>query len=113
LQYNRPFHAPTRTFTEPEFEQPDLPSIFLKVLGSENIASRLPIFENYDKVVQGQTVFEPGMADAGLMQPFRNREVAPEIHQVGAALSVDSNPRYGRINPYLAGVNAVVEGMRK
>ncbi len=112
VQYNRPFHAPTRTFTEPEFDQPYLPSVFLQVLGSENIASRLPIFENYDKVVQGQTVFEPGMADAGLMQPFRNREEAPEIHQVGAALSVDANPRYGKISPYLAGVNAVVEGMR-
>ena len=112
VQYNRPFQAPARTFTEPSFDQPNLPEIFLKVLGSENLARRLPIFENYDKVVQGQTVFEPGMADAGLLQPFRNREEAPEIHKVGAALSVDSNPRYGKINPYLAGVNAVVEGMR-
>ncbi len=112
VQYNRPFEAPNRSFEEPVFEQPELAPIFLKVLGSENIASRLPIFENYDKVVQGQTVFEPGMADAGLLQPFRNRDEAPEIHSVGAALSVDSNPRYGKISPYLAGVNAVVEGMR-
>ncbi len=112
VQYNRPYSAPDRHFEEPVFEMPNLPEIFLKVLGSENIASRLPIFENYDKVVQGQTVFEPGMADAGLLQPFRNRDEAPEIHSVGAALSVDSNPRYGKISPYLAGVNAVVEGMR-
>ena len=112
VQYDRPFAAPARNFTEPSFDQPKLDEIFLKVLGSENIASRLPIFENYDKVVQGQTVFEPGIADAGLLQPFRNRDEAPEVHKVGAALSVDANPRYGRISPYLAGVNAVVEGMR-
>ncbi len=112
VQYRREYANPNRSFTEPEFHQPNLQEIFLKVLGSENIASRLPIFENYDKVVQGQTVFEPGMADAGLMAPFRNREEAPEIHKVGAALSVDSNPRYGKISPYWAGVNAVIEGMR-
>jgi phosphoribosylformylglycinamidine synthase len=119
VQYDRAFSEPERHFPEPSAEEraaqntPEaLQENFLKILGSENIASRLPIFENYDKVVQGQTVFEPGMADAGLLQPFRNREEAPEIHKVGAALSVDSNPRYGRISPYWAGVNAVVEGMR-
>ncbi len=112
VQYDRSYSAPHRSLTEPTFEQPDLPSMLLKILASENIASRLPIFENYDKVVQGQTVFEPGVADAGLLQPFRNREEAPEIHQIGAALSVDSNPRYGKISPYWAGVNAVIEGMR-
>ena len=112
VQYDRPFTAPVRTFTEPTFDQPKLTEIFLKVLASENIASRLPIFENYDKVVQGQTVFEPGIADAGLLQPFRNREEVPEIHKVGAALSVDANPPYGKISPYWAGVNAVVESMR-
>lgn len=112
LQYNRPYAAPKRSFTEPTFDQPDLAQSFLKLLASENIASRLPIFENYDKVVQGQTVFEPGIADAGLLVPFRNRAEAPELHKVGAALSVDANPRYGRIDPYWCAVNAVVEGMR-
>jgi len=112
LQYQRAYADPNRTFEEPTFDPPDLAAIFLKVLGSENIASRLPIFENYDKVVQGQTVFEPGMADAGLLVPFRNREEAPELHKVGAALSVDANPRYGKISPYWCAVNAAVEGMR-
>lgn len=112
VQYDRPYHAPNRSFTEPNFEMPNLAEMLFKIAASENIASRLPIFENYDKVVQGQTVFEPGVADAGLLQPFRNREEAPELHKIGAALSVDSNPRYGKISPYWAGVNAVIEGMR-
>jgi phosphoribosylformylglycinamidine synthase II len=109
---DRPYHAPQRTFSEPNFEIPNLQELALKVLGSENVASRLPIFEQYDKVVQGQTVFQPGMADAGLLVPFRHRDEAPEIHKVGAALSVDSNPRHGLIDPYWGAVNAVVESMR-
>lgn len=112
VQYQRAYSAPTKTFEEPTFTTPDLKESLLKLLSSENIASRLPIFENYDKVVQGQTVFEPGIADAGLLVPFRNREEAPELHKVGAALSVDANPRYGKISPYWCAVNAVVEGMR-
>ncbi len=109
---NRPSQTPNRSFAEPEFTPPDLSEIFLKLLASENIASRLPIFENYDKVVQGQTLIESGMADAGVVLPFRHRDEAPEIHKVGAAISVDSNPRHGKISPYWGAANAVVESMR-
>ncbi len=112
LQYTRSYMDPKKSFEEPHFTAPPLKEALLKVLASENIASRLPIFENYDKVVQGQTVFEPGIADAGLIVPFRNREEVPELHKIGAALSVDANPRYGKISPYWCAVNAVVEGMR-
>ena len=115
VQTTRAYSEPHSALAEPSLSIPsksELEQIFLKILASENIASRLPIFENYDKVVQGQTVFEPGIADAGLLAPFRNREDAPEIHKVGAALSVDCNPRYGKISPYWGAVNAVVEGMR-
>ena len=112
LQYDRPYKDPARKFEEPDYETPDLTEMLKKILASENVACRTPIFESYDKVVQGQTVFEPGIADAGLLAPFRNREDVPEIHKVGAALSVDANPRYGLISPYWCSVNAVVESMR-
>ena len=110
--YDRPYEDPKRTFEEPEFDMPDLNELLIKVISSENIASRLPIFENYDKVVQGQTVFQPGVADAGLIVPYQDREDAPELHKIGAALSVDSNPGHGLISPYWCAVNAVVESMR-
>lgn len=113
VQYTRAYSEPLMEFQDPVMlTPPDFQTILLQILSSENIASRLPIFENYDKVVQGQTVFEPGVADAGLLVPFRNREEAPELHKVGAALTVDANPRYGKISPYWCAVNAVVEGMR-
>lgn len=112
LSYDREFKDPMRTFSEPTYTAPNLEEMFLKILASENISCRLPIFEGYDKVVQGQTVIETGMADAGVIAPFRSREEVPEIHKVGAALSVDANPRYGKISPFWCAVNSVVESMR-
>lgn len=112
LSYDREFKDPMKTFSEPTYTAPNLEETFLKILASENISCRLPIFEGYDKVVQGQTVIETGMADAGVIAPFRSREEVPEIHNIGAALSVDANPRYGKISPYWCAVNSVVESMR-
>ncbi len=112
LQYERAFTDPQRKFTEPEFTQPDLLETLKKMLASANISSRLPVFEGYDKVVQGLAIIETGMADAGVIAPFKNHEEIPELHNIGAALSVDANPRYGKISPYWCGANAVVESMR-
>ena len=86
--------------------------IFLKILSHENVASREPIYEKYDKQVQGITIIEPGEADAGVMQPFKDEKYPAEIRNTGIALKVDQNPRYCQIDPYWGGVNAVVESMR-
>jgi len=50
-------------------------------------------------------VIRPGEADAGMQAPIPGCDA-------GVALTVDHNPRYSRINPYLGGVNAVYEAMR-
>ncbi|MDP2625143.1 MAG: phosphoribosylformylglycinamidine synthase subunit PurL [Candidatus Peregrinibacteria bacterium] len=114
LKYDRPIKDPQRNFEEPEFDQPeDLSAVLKLVLSSENVASRQPIYERYDKNVQGQSVIESGQADAGLIAPFRNREdVLAETQKIGVALSVDSNPRQAKISPYWGAANAVVESMR-
>jgi phosphoribosylformylglycinamidine synthase len=85
-----------------------------KVVSHENVASRAPIYENYDKDVQGITIIEPGEADAGLIAPLLNRFELDgrEEQKVGVALSVDANPRYGRISAKDQAAHAVVEGMR-
>ena len=88
-------------------------SILLHLLAHENVASRSPIFEQYDKTVQGITVIERGDADAGVMRPFLDEKYPDEIRNVGFALSVAHNPRYCKIDPYWGAVNAVVESMRK
>lgn len=126
IRSERAYVEPIRNFSEPEFEQPlgeDLQKIFLQILASENICSRKAIYERYDKVVQGQTIIQPGQADAGVMTPLRNRSEfmkrdesgRPVYHpatRIGVSLTVDSNPRQSRISPYWAAANAVCEGVR-
>ena len=111
--YDRPFSSPVATFSEPELSIPsELGETLLNVLSHENIASREPIFEKYDKQVQGRVTVESGLSDSGVMTPFNSKNYPKEIRKVGIALSTDHNPRYSMIDPYWGGVNAVVEAMR-
>ena len=111
--YNRPFEQREITFAEPNLSEPlDYNQVLLNILSHENMASREPVFEQYDKQVQGRTQMETGVADAGVMAPFNSEKYPSEIREVGIALSTDHNPRHGLINPYWCGVNSVVEAMR-
>ena len=111
--YDRPFNAPETFFSEPEPTIPnDLGEVLLEILSHENIASREPIFEKYDKQVQGRVHVESGVSDSGVLAPFNSSDYPEEIRKVGIALSTDHNPRYSMIDPYWGGVNAVVEAMR-
>jgi len=111
--YNRPFEAREKNVTEPHIPDPaDYNQTLLDILAHENMASREPVFEQYDKQVQGRVHTETGLADSGVMAPFNSENYPEEIRNVGIALSTDHNPRYGLIDPYWGGVNAVVEAMR-
>ena len=93
---------------EPEWtEVPDFEEAILAVLSHPEVASKKPIYEKYDKDVQGLVVIQSGMADAGVIAPLIDHGSS-----VGVALSVDGNPRHGAISPYWQGANAVVESMR-
>ena len=111
--YNRPYEARNSNFVEPNFIEPtNYNQVLVDILSHENMASREPIFEQYDKQVQGRVHTEAGLADSGVMAPFNSERYPEEIRNVGIALSTDHNPRYGLIDPYWGGVNAVVESMR-
>jgi len=111
--YNRPYEARNSNFKEPSFTGPaDYNQVLVNILSHENMASREPIFEQYDKQVQGRVHTETGLADSGVMAPFNSEKYPEEIRNVGISLSTDHNPRYGLIDPYWGGVNAVVESMR-
>lgn len=113
IVYNRPIKEVTKELIEPQIPSPKNFNIeLLKLLTHENIASRLPIYETYDKQVQGRTIIEAGEADAGVMQPFNEDCYPKEIREVGIALSLDQCPRYNKISPYWGAVNAVVESVR-
>ncbi|MDA8753688.1 phosphoribosylformylglycinamidine synthase subunit PurL [Candidatus Marinimicrobia bacterium] len=111
--YDRPYEDPKKSFKEPFLETPsDFNKILLDIMSHENMASREPIFEKYDKQVQGRTHTEPGFSNSGVITPFNSSEFPAEIRNLGVALSTDHNPRYGLISPYWVGVNATVESMR-
>lgn len=111
--YRRPFVPRRNRLKEPNIREPeDYDATLLALLAHENVASRSPLYETYDKQVQGRTVVEAGRGDAGVLQPFADDDYPGEIHQVGVALSMDHNPRYCRIDPFWGAVNAVVESMR-
>src|SRR5579883_2313616 len=113
ILYDRPYTPSQKKFSEPNLPTPtDFNDVLLKLLAHENIASRAPIFEMYDKQVQGRTIIEAGEADAGVMQPFNEEKYPEEIRNTGIALSLDQTPRYNKIDPYWGAINAVVEAAR-
>lgn len=113
LLYDRPLKESKKKFTEPNLPIPkDLSKVLLQLLASENIASRKPFYEKYDKQVQGYVVLEAGVADASVVAPLMDENVPEKIKKIGMAFSTDGNPRYALISPHHGAANAVVESMR-
>lgn len=101
---------------EAEIEVPapkNLNDIFLKILSSQNIASKEWVIRNYDSKVRGNTVlygltglFEtPGPSDASILKPL------PESFR-GIAFTTDVNPRFCKLDPYWGSASAVEESFR-
>ncbi len=129
LLYERPIRMQKKDVHEPKFTS-DLSKfefvndVFLKILSHPSYASKSPIFRHYDKNVIGNSVIEPGEADAGVIAPLQDLQsyvhegthpgwvVDEKERWIGVAVSADGNARYGKISPYLQGANAAVESMR-
>ena len=107
-EYDRPMSAPADGAPAPDdptfipFEK-DLREAFFTVLTSPNVASKRWVFEQYDSVVQGQTVAGAG-SDAAIVR-------VPGTMK-GLALSTDGKGRYGALDPYLGAAHAVAEAAR-
>ncbi len=113
ILYDRPYSTKSQNLSEPSpFKVSDYNDLLIRLLSHENIASRAPIYECYDKQVQGRSLIEPGRADAGVLTPFNEDKYPEEIRQTAIALSVDHNPRYNKIDAYWGAVNAVIESVR-
>jgi phosphoribosylformylglycinamidine synthase II len=67
--------------------------ILLTLLGSANIASRQPVFEQYDPVVQSRTVRRPDEADAAVLALPGGAAIAVSIDGNGRRVACD--PRRG------------------
>ena len=115
LQYKRPTKAKEYNLSEPSIDesQLDLNKLFVQLLGAKNICSRKPVYNKYDKNVQGNSILEAGEADAGVIAPLLEMEgVGEEAQKTGVAISSDGISRYSQISPYWQAANATVESMR-
>ena len=99
-----------RPLTGPDLDLAALPlpthspaEVLLRLLGSQNIASRQWIYRQYDHQVQTNTVILPG-GDAALLRVKGTNK--------GLALSTDGNGRYCYLDPYVGGMIAVAEACR-
>jgi phosphoribosylformylglycinamidine synthase II len=77
--------------------------VLLALLASPNIASRLPVFEQYDPVVQSRTVRRPEQADAAVLA-LGGAADSPVI-----AVSIDGNGRRVACDPRAGAAEAVYE----
>ena len=77
--------------------------VLLRLLRSPNVASKRPVFRQYDHQVIDNTVIPPG-ADAALLRVKGTGK--------GLALTTDGNGRLCHLDPYAGGAIAVMEAAR-
>ncbi|MCO5065644.1 MAG: phosphoribosylformylglycinamidine synthase subunit PurL [Rhizobiaceae bacterium] len=104
-EYDRPWVAPA---PQPELAgnvpQMDTAEALLRLLGSHDLSSRRWVFEQYDTLIQGNSLQIPG-GDAGV--------VRVDGHAAKAlAFSSDVTPRYCEADPFEGGKQAVAECWR-
>ncbi len=85
-------------------ERADLLSDLERLLASPNICSKRWIHQQYDSMVQTNTVAGPGAADAGVM---RVKDTSR-----GLAMALDGNGRWCYLDPRLGAMHAVAEAAR-
>ncbi|GGD91088.1 phosphoribosylformylglycinamidine synthase subunit PurL [Aureimonas endophytica] len=106
-EYDRPWIEPEPAKLVHAADLPvpaDLSATLVKLMGSPDIASRRWVFEQYDTLIQGNSLQRPG-GDAGV--------VRVDGHPTKAlAFTSDVTPRYCEADPYQGGLQAVAECWR-
>jgi phosphoribosylformylglycinamidine (FGAM) synthase-like enzyme len=80
-----------------------------KLLTSANVSSKRWVHEQYDTMVQTNTVLGPG-GEAGVM---RIKGTGTVNHERGLAMALDGNGRWCYLDPKLGAMHAVAEAARK
>jgi phosphoribosylformylglycinamidine synthase len=109
-EYDRPWIEPKKLPVLDLAEVPapaDYAAALLDLLGSPNLSSRRWVWEQYDHLIQGNTVQRPG-GDAAVVRVERpNGGVAK-----GLAFTCDVTPRYVEADPFEGGKQAIAEAWR-
>lgn len=105
-EYDRPWVEPKTPapLAENDVPQADVADALLQLVGSPNNSSRRWVYEQYDTLIQGNSLQLPG-GDAGV--------VRVDTHPTKAlAFSSDVTPRYVEADPFEGGKQAVAECWR-
>lgn len=104
-EYDRPWVEPkAKAANTAEPPKVDVTEALLKLLASPDLSSRRWVYEQYDTLIQGNSLIRPG-GDAGV--------VRVEGHPTKAlAFSSDVTPRYCEADPFEGGKQAVAECWR-
>jgi phosphoribosylformylglycinamidine synthase II len=121
------YHRPVGTWKAPvpldppeevlaELNKPrDYTADLKKLLASANICSKRWVHEQYDTMVQTNTVQGPG-GEAGVMRIKGTGKPGPNGeggHERGLAMALDGNGRWCYLDPKLGAMHAVAEACRK
>lgn len=107
--YDRPVARPAyldkiANTTIDDFDKVENQEAFDKIFSSVEVADKAWIFEQYDSMVQTNTIKAPGSLDASAIRIKENGKAL--------AMSSDCNPRYNYIDPKGGGAAAVIESGR-
>jgi len=80
-----------------------------RLLASPNICGKRWVWQQYDHMVQTNTVEGPGAGDAGVIR-IKNSD--PQGSQRGLAMALDGNSRWCYLDPQLGAMLAVAEAAR-
>src|SRR6202023_1978839 len=86
-------------------ESTDFTSQLKQLLASPNICSKRWVWQQYDHMVQTNTVEAPGAGDAGVIRIKGSKR--------GLAMALDGNGRWCYLDPRLGAMHAVAEAARK
>ena len=105
-EYDRPWMEPAAPapFDAAALPEPaDYNAVLLEMLGSADLSSRRWVWEQYDTLIQSNTLQRPG-GDAGVIRVDGTGK--------GLAFSSDVTPRYVKADPFEGGKQAVAECYR-
>jgi phosphoribosylformylglycinamidine synthase len=100
-----PFPSPSEHGVRDDFTQQ-----LTQLLASPNICGKRWVWQQYDHMVQTNTVEAPGAGDAGVI---RIKNSNPDAPQRGLAMALDGNSRWCYLDPRLGAMHAVAEAARK
>ena len=103
-----PVDPPAEVIAELDKDR-DFTADLKKLLASANVSSKRWVHEQYDSMVQTNTVLGPG-GEAGVMRIKGTGELH---HERGLAMALDGNGRWCVLDPKLGAMHAVAEAARK